>query len=81
MSQTKIPSIDFHGRTADEIFDLLDHFIRKNKDQKQVIVIVGKGRGVVKNKVLEYLEMAHYSWSYEKVRGQINKGALIIDLD
>ncbi len=80
MRQKKIPSIDFHGRTDDEVFDLLDCFIRKNKDQNRIVVIVGKGKGIIKNKVLEYLKMAHYSWSYERNRGISNKGALIVDL-
>ena len=80
MKKKQIPKIDLHGHTADEIFDLLDGFIRKHKHQEQVIAIVGKGRGIVKNKVLEYLKKAHYPWSYEKVRGKTNEGALIIDL-
>ena len=74
------PIIDLHGHTTDEIFDLLDQFIRKYKNQEQVTVIVGKGKGIVKNKVLEYLKMGHYPWNYENIRGQINEGALIVDL-
>ena len=80
MRHSQAPAIDLHGRTEDEIFDLLDQFIRKHQNQEQVIVIVGKGRGIVRKKVLEYLEMAHYSWSYETVRGIFNEGALIVNL-
>ena len=80
MNPDKIPNIDLHGCTEDEVFDLLDRFIRKYKDQEQVTVIVGKGKGVIKNKVLEYLKKGHYPWDYEKFRGIINKGALIVDL-
>lgn len=80
MKKNKDPSIDLHGCTADEVFDLLDRFIRKHQEQEQVIVIVGKGKGIVRKKVLEYLEIAHYSWAYEKNMGIINQGALVVDL-
>ena len=80
MRSKKLPAIDLHGCTTDEVFDLLDQFIRSQKNQDQVCVIVGKGKGLVKEKVLEYLKMAHYPWSYEKIRGMDNQGALLIDL-
>ena len=80
MNSKKIPSLDLHGKQEDEVFDLLDPFIRENRDKEQVLLIVGKGKGIVKRKVEEYLKMAHYSWSYEKVRGVVNTGALLIDL-
>lgn len=80
MSPNKIPSIDLHGCTTDEVVDLLDRFIRKYENQEQIVVIVGKGKGVIKNKVLEYLKMGHYPWDYEKFQGLINEGALVVDL-
>lgn len=81
MKPNKPPVIDFHGRTGDEVFDLLDLFIRKHKNQMKIVVIVGKGgQGVIKQKVVEYLKMAHYSWIHEKLRGHINEGALIVNL-
>jgi len=51
-----------------------------HKDQPELCVIVGKGRGLVKKKVIEYLKQGGYPWSYETVYGKINHGALIIDL-
>ena len=80
MKQNKIPYIDLHGQTKDEVFDLLDQFIRKHEHQEEVIVIVGKGKQIIKEQVSEYLKMAHYSWSYEKIKGRINEGALVVDL-
>ncbi|MCZ0933083.1 MAG: Smr/MutS family protein [Oligoflexia bacterium] len=80
MSFHTIPSLDLHGKQEDEIFDLLDRFIREHKDKEQVLLIVGKGRGIVKGKAIEYLKLTHYSWSYEKVRGIVNPGALLVDL-
>ena len=75
-----IPKLDLHGKSEDELFDLLDYFIRKNKDQEEVLIIVGKGKGVIKSKTLKYLTMADYSWRYEKVKGIDNEGALVVDL-
>ena len=80
MRSKKIPVLDLHGKQEDEIFDLLDRFIRDHKGRDQVLLIVGKGRGVVKRKAVEYLSLAHYSWNYEKVRGLANPGALLVDL-
>ena len=80
MRRDKIPKLDLHGRSADEIFNLLDQFLRQNKTKEQVLIVVGKGRGIVKQKSLEYLRKAGYSWRDEKVRGMPNKGALIVDL-
>ena len=80
MNSKKTPVLDLHGKQEDEVFDLLDRFIREHKDREQVLLIVGKGRGIVKRKTTEYLKLAHYSWSYEKVRGTVNLGALLVDL-
>ena len=80
MGKSKIPCLDLHGQTEDKVFDLLDQFIRKHQHYEQIMFIVGKGKGIIKQKTLEYLKMAHYPWQYEKVRGSTNKGALIVDL-
>lgn len=72
--------IDLHGCSADQVFDLLDRFIRAHKNQERIRIIVGKGKGVIREKTLEYLEQTHYSWKYETIRGVENKGALIVDL-
>ena len=75
-----IPEIDFHGRTSDEVLTLLDAFLAENKDKDLVRVIIGKGRGIIGKTVKEYLDLGHYPWSYERVGGTENKGALIVDL-
>ena len=80
MRKYEIPVIDLHGCSADQVFDLLDRFIRTQKNQERICIIVGKGKGVIKEKTLEYLKQIHYSWKYEVARGVENKGALIVDL-
>ena len=75
-----IPVIDLHGRVEDEVFDLLDRFIRHNKNQKKIKIITGKGQGVIQKKTLEYLKMAHCTWKYENAIGVANKGAILVDI-
>lgn len=77
----KPPVLDLHGRTTDEIFDLMDQHITKYSHTSKVKIVVGKGTGAVKRKALEYLKMGNYSWKYETVYGTINEGCLIVELD
>lgn len=72
--------LDLHGYTTDEVFDTLDRFIRQNSSKEQAYVIVGKGKGLIHDKTIEYLKLAKYPWRYELVIGVINKGTLIVDL-
>lgn len=75
-----IPQLDLHGAVEEEVFDLLDRFLRDHRDQEQALIIVGRGKGIIKKKVIEYLELTAYPWSYERVKGLENTGALVIDL-
>ena len=75
-----IPQLDLHGKSEEEVCEVLDRFFRDHENQEQVLVIVGKGRGVIKKKALEYLASIKYGWNYEKVRGVENTGALVVDL-
>ena len=76
----KKPTLDLHGLTKDEVFDVLDKFIVRHSGYEELRVIVGRGKGIVRQKTIEYLKGAHYPWRYEKAQGVENKGALIIDL-
>ena len=42
--------MDLHGKTQDELFDILDPFLRKHENQPYVLLIVGKGKGLLKKK-------------------------------
>ena len=80
MLKKNIPSLDLHGCTKDEVFNLLDRFIVRYSHHDELRVIVGRGRGIVRQKAIEYLKGAHYPWRYERAQGVENTGALIVDL-
>ncbi len=80
MRKKNIATLDLHGCTKDEVFGLLDEFIVKHSDCEELRVIVGRGRGIVRQKTIEYLKGAHYPWRYERAQGVENTGALIVDL-
>ena len=74
------PTLDLHGFTTDRVFDVLDQFLTKNSHHSELMVIVGKGRGLIQKKVVEYLKLGRYPWRYEKIHGKTNEGSLLIDL-
>lgn len=74
------PVLDLHGVDKDEILNLVDRFLRQHSNKEQVYIIVGKGKGLIHDKVIEYLKLAKYPWKYELIYGVANKGSLVIDL-
>ena len=60
------PLLDLHGCLEDEVFDKIEFFLKKHS-AGQVRIMPGKGKGIVKKKLIEYLRLAHYAWSYEKL--------------
>lgn len=73
-------TLDLHGLKDEEVFNRLDRFIRQHSEEEEVALIVGKGRGVIKRKAVEYLEMCHYKWRYSRDHGRENRGSLIVEL-
>ena len=80
MSKKNRPTLDLHGKTTEEVFPLLEGFIAKNQQAEEVLLIVGKGRGLVRQQAIKWLKGAGYPYRYEKAGGVDNIGALIIDL-
>jgi DNA-nicking Smr family endonuclease len=80
----KMPTLDLHGRTTDEVYDALDHFIRREVERgaSRARVMPGKGSGKIKAEVVKYLKQAHYQWQFETLAsGQKNEGVLVVFLD
>lgn len=75
----KLKTIDLHGYKQDMIFDALDKFIMKNQNQSQVLVMTGKGKGIVQKEAIKYLKLGGYPWKYQTLdSGKENTGCLIV---
>ncbi|MGE3974516.1 MAG: Smr/MutS family protein [Bdellovibrionales bacterium] len=75
--------LDLHGKTKEEVFDLVDRFLvrAQESDLKKVRIMTGKGRGIVQAETLRYLKLGGFHWNHEKnAKGQVNEGVLIIFL-
>lgn len=57
---SQIPSLDLHGAVVDDVFDLMDRFLRREEanGSDRVRIIHGKGTGKVKEKALEYCRLS-----------------------
>jgi dsDNA-specific endonuclease/ATPase MutS2 len=80
----KSDTLDLHGRTTDEVIDLIDSFIheKSKKGKKQVKIMPGKGTGKVRSEVIRYLKMGGFPWQYEKMsNGKANEGVIVVFLD
>ena len=76
------PTLDLHGKTVEEVFDLVDKFITKNQNRDRVRIMPGKGTGKIKAELTRYLKLGGYPWEYETLSsGQKNTGCLIIILE
>lgn len=77
------PSLDLHGATVDEVFDLLDRFLRREEGRGSpaVRIIHGKGTGKVREKALEYCRATGHSPKPDKLEsGQVNPGSFLLFL-
>ena len=76
------PTLDLHGKTVDQVFDLVDQFITKHKNKDRVKIMPGKGTGTIKSEVVKYLRQAGYAWHYETLpNGKKNEGIIIVPMD
>ena len=73
-------TLDLHGLTEDEAISQLDRFIRENSQEEELMIIVGKGQGVIRKITTQYLEMGHYPWRYKIDHGKTNEGVLIVEM-
>ena len=82
--QKNAPTLDLHGYKQDEVADAVDGFIMSacRKGAKTVRIMPGKGKGIVKKEVMQYLKRAGYPWRYEKTpNGKNNEGVLVVFMD
>jgi len=80
---SQIPSLDLHGAVVDEVFDLIDRFLRREeaKGADRVRIIHGKGTGKVKEKALEYCRISGHEPKPDKGEGIFtNPGSFLLYL-
>jgi dsDNA-specific endonuclease/ATPase MutS2 len=79
----KYPTLDLHGAKQEEVFDLLDKFLRREEGRgsSAVRIIHGIGTGKVKLKVYEYCKITGHQPKPDKnEKGQANPGSILLYL-
>jgi DNA-nicking Smr family endonuclease len=79
-----LPTLDLHGKTVDEVADLVDRFItsQTKRGSDQIRIMTGKGSGKVKAATQAYLKMGGFPFEFERLAtGARNEGVLIVFLD
>jgi dsDNA-specific endonuclease/ATPase MutS2 len=77
------PTLDLHGAVVDEVFDLLDRFLRREEGRGStaVRIIHGIGTGKVREKALEYCRMTGHKPKPDQAGGgRANPGSFLLFL-
>jgi dsDNA-specific endonuclease/ATPase MutS2 len=55
-----VPTLDLHGVVVDDVFDLMDRFLRREEEAgtDRVRILHGRGTGKIREKALEYCRLA-----------------------
>lgn len=78
----KPPTLDLHAYKADDVWDAVERFLSQYQNEPRVRIMPGKGTGKVKAKVEEYLRLARYHWSFERLdNGKVNEGVMIVFME
>jgi dsDNA-specific endonuclease/ATPase MutS2 len=78
-----LPTLDLHGKKTDEVFDLMDAFLRREerKGASGVRILHGIGTGKVKEKALEYCRLSGHEPKPDRDQaGRQNPGAFLLYL-
>jgi dsDNA-specific endonuclease/ATPase MutS2 len=78
-----IPTLDLHGVAVDEVFDLMDRFLRSEEASGtgRVRILHGRGTGKVRAKALEYCRITGHSPMDDKTESQWgNPGSFLLYL-
>jgi DNA mismatch repair protein MutS2 len=75
-------TIDLHGNNVEEALTKLDRFINESimNNIKEIKVIHGHGKGILKNKIYEFLEQSELVESYIKNSPFLNFGTISVKL-
>lgn len=75
--------LDLHGKTVEEIWSLVDRFIRQAQDAglSQVRIMTGKGSGKVREETLRALRFGKFPHRPEPLKhGKVNDGVWIVSI-
>ena len=75
--------LDLHGVRGEDVESKVDQFLVQisSSNLKKARIMTGKGTGVVKKLVMNYLKQAGHAWKYEKLsNGKDNEGCLVLYL-
>ena len=84
MKKKKRPVLDLHGYKSDDVFDAVDKFLMKygSSPHNSIFIMTGKGKGIVKKLVSDYLKTAGYHFKNQQLEnGSINEGVLEVFLN
>jgi len=76
--------LDLHGYRTEDVPDAVDRFLIKAQraGQKRVRIMTGKGRGLVKKTVIDYLRLGGFPFEEERLKnGRRNEGVLVVFLE
>lgn len=82
-SSSAIPTLDLHGAAVDDVFDLIDRFLRREEEKQTdcVRILHGRGTGKVREKALEYCKLSGHSPRPDKGGGLYeNPGSFLLYL-
>lgn len=76
-----LPKLDVHGYTEDTVMTVVNEFINDNIKlrNKKILVVHGKGAGILKNKIHQSLKRNKYVKKYYLYN--FNIGCTIIELN
>ncbi|MGZ3657099.1 MAG: Smr/MutS family protein [Bdellovibrionota bacterium] len=78
-----IPTLDLHGVVVDDVFDLMDRFLRREEANgaDRVRILHGRGTGKIREKAMEYCRLAGHSPMEDKASSQWgNPGSFLLYL-
>lgn len=78
-----IPTLDLHGVVVDDVFDLMDRFLRREEagGSDRVRILHGRGTGKIREKALEYCRLAGHVPQEDKLDSQWgNPGSFLLYL-
>ena len=76
----KYKTLDLHKVREWDVKARVRRFVREHAKEEELLIVTGKGRGVIRAEVIESVENMGFRWRDSQTQGTANKGALIVEL-